>query len=89
VLDVTLPDGSGWVAARRLREVVPDIRLVAYASFGDALITRMMMAAGVFAYIIKGSDDGILLAAIHGDEEPPLSPREQALAGRTAAGLEG
>ncbi|MGD0834152.1 MAG: response regulator transcription factor [Candidatus Dormibacteria bacterium] len=88
VLDVTLPDGSGWAAARRLRDVVPDIRLVAFASFGDALITRMMMAAGVFAYIIKGSDERILLAAVHGEEEP-LSGGEQIMTGRPAAAVAG
>ena len=89
VLDMTMPDGSGWSAARRLREVVPDIRLIAYASFGDALITRMMMAAGVFAYIIKGSEAGLLLAAVHGDESPPLSRGEQAVAERSTVGVAG
>ena len=89
VLDVTMPDGSGWSAARRLREVVPDIRLIAYASFGEALITRMMMAAGVFAYIIKGSAAGLLLAVVDRDVSPPLSRGDQVVAGRSTAGVAG
>src|ERR1039458_2608890 len=36
VIDVNMPDGGGWAAARGLREVCPDVRLVAYSSFDEA-----------------------------------------------------
>jgi DNA-binding NarL/FixJ family response regulator len=89
VLDVNLPGGGGWTAARRLREVVPDIRIVAYAPYADALITRMMMAAGAFAYITTGSDEALLLAAVRGEASPPPTGEERALAGRSTAGVAG
>jgi two-component system response regulator NreC len=71
VLDVNMPDGGGWEAARGLLEGCPGIRLVAYSSFDHALITRTMTQAGVSAFVSKGSDIELLLAAIHGENVMP------------------
>jgi two-component system invasion response regulator UvrY len=73
VLDVNMPDGGGWEAARGLLEFCPGIRLVAYSSFDHALITRTMTQAGVSAFVSKGSDIEVLLAAIHGENVAPAS----------------
>ena len=35
VIDVNMPGGSGWALARRLRQTVPGIRLVAYSAWAD------------------------------------------------------
>jgi len=78
VLDVNMPDGGGWEAARGLQEACPGIRLVAYSSFDHALITRTMTQAGVSAFVSKGSDIEVLLAAIHGENVMP-TPAPQAL----------
>ena len=85
VVDVNMPDGGGWAAARGLREVCPGIRLVAYSSFEDALITRTMTAAGISAFITKGSDIGMLLAAIHGEDLMPVPRRKEPLLQRSIA----
>jgi DNA-binding NarL/FixJ family response regulator len=66
-----MPDGGGWEAARGLLENCPGIRLVAYSSFDHALITRTMTQAGVSAFVSKGSDIELLLAAIHGENVMP------------------
>jgi len=75
IVDVNMPAGGGWAAARGLRTVCPGIRLVAYSSFDEALITRTMMATGISAYVTKGSDIAVLIAVIHG-EHPTSEPGE-------------
>ena len=75
VIDVNMPDGGGWAAARGLREVCPGIRLVAYSAFSEALVTRTMVVAGVSAFVSKDSDIEVLLAAIRGENLQP-SPSE-------------
>lgn len=75
VLDVNMPEGGGWAAARNLRSVCPDIRLVAYTAFDEALVRRTLAAAGVSAVVPKGPDSDLLLMAIHGENVMP-SPRE-------------
>jgi DNA-binding NarL/FixJ family response regulator len=83
VIDVHMPDGGGWAAARGLREVCPDIRLVAFSSFDDALVTRTIAAAGISAFVTKGSEIGVLLGAIRGEDIMPTPPQPMPLIRRT------
>jgi two-component system, NarL family, response regulator DesR len=83
VIDVNMPGGGGWALARRLRQSVPGIRLVAYSAIDDPRIPRTLAAAGVAAYVIKGSDVELLLAAIHGEDLMPPSEQPVALVGRS------
>ncbi|MGA3184896.1 MAG: response regulator transcription factor [Candidatus Dormibacteria bacterium] len=85
VIDVNMPDGGGWAAARGLREVCPDIRLVAYSSFDEALVIRTIRAAGISAFVTKGADIDVLLAAIHGEDIRPVLAQANPLMRRTAA----
>jgi DNA-binding NarL/FixJ family response regulator len=66
ILDVNMPGGGGWEAARLLAQKNPDIRLVAYSSFDRGLVNQTMKAAGIHAYVTKGSDPQMLLDAIRG-----------------------
>ena len=84
LLDVSMPDGGGWAAARGLREVCPGIRLVAFTSFDNALVIRTIAAAGINAYVTKGSAIEVLLAAIHGEDVMPAPPQRMSLIRRTA-----
>ena len=84
VVDVSMPDGGGWAAARGLREVCPGIRLVAFTSFDNALVIRTIAAAGINAYVTKGSAIEVLLAAIHGEDVMPAPPQRMSLIRRTA-----
>jgi len=72
VLDVNMPEGGGWAAARGLLEISPDMRLIAYSSYDEALVTRTITAAGISSYVTKGSDIQNLLAAIHGEDVIPI-----------------
>jgi DNA-binding NarL/FixJ family response regulator len=83
VVDVNMPDGGGWAAAKGLREVCPHIRLVAFSSFDNPLVTRTITAAGMSAYVTKGSPLEVLLAAIHGEDVMPSPPRLMPLMRRT------
>ena len=85
VIDVHMPDGGGWAAARGLREACPDIRLVAYSSFDDPLVIRTITAAGISAFVTKGSEIGVLLGAIRGEDVMPTTPRPMPLFRRTIA----
>ncbi len=85
VIDVNMPDGGGWAAARGLREVCPDIRLVAYSSFDEALVIRTIRAAGISAFVTKGADIDVLLGAIHGEDIRPVLAQAKPLIRRTNA----
>ena len=85
VIDVHMPDGGGWAAARGLREVCPDIRLVAFSAYDDALVTRTIAAAGIDAFVSKGSEIGVLLAAIRGEDLMPTPTQQMPLFRRTIA----
>ncbi len=89
VIDVNMPDGGGWAAARGLREVCPDIRLVAYSSFDEALVIRTIRAAGISAFVTKGADIDVLLAAIHGEDVRPVLVQAKTLINRTIAATAG
>jgi DNA-binding NarL/FixJ family response regulator len=87
VIDVSMPDGGGWAAARGLLEAWPEMRLVAYSSYDEALVTRTMMAAGVSAFVSKGSEIQTLLAAIHGEKVMPEPWNGAPLLHRTGAAV--
>jgi len=71
VVDINMPEGGGWAAARGRREVCPDIRVVGHSAYDDALMTHTMIAAGMSALVSKGDDLELLLAAIHGSDVMP------------------
>ncbi len=83
VIDVNIPGGGGWALARRLRQTAPGIRLVAYSVYADdALIDRTLEAEGVNAFVLKGSDSELLMAAIHGANVTPSHKVPTPLLGR-------
>jgi DNA-binding NarL/FixJ family response regulator len=82
VIDVNMPGGGGWALVQGLRDAVPEVRLVAYSAFEDALVTRTLGAAGISAYVAKGSDIQVLLAAIHGRQVMPVREEARPLLGR-------
>ena len=75
LLDVRMPGGGG-VAARGIREVSPDTKIVALSAQFDRGSVVDMVRAGAIGYLIKGSAPGEIIAAIHGSVrgESNLSP---------------
>jgi hypothetical protein len=71
-------------------------RMAWYAGAGDverysggvSILVRTAQETDV-AFVIKGSDIGVLLAAIHGEDVMPSSPPKMPLMRRTAAAAAG
>ena len=53
VLDVEMPRLSGVEAARRIRQVSPDTRIVALSMYSDRHYQERMFQAGASAYVLK------------------------------------
>jgi DNA-binding NarL/FixJ family response regulator len=56
LLDVEMPGGGGAGAALRIRDAVPQTRVVAYSAFDDEFSRGEMARAGAVAYAVKGRD---------------------------------
>ena len=66
LLDVRMPGGGGPMAARLIRESVPEARLIAFSAHADRRIVLQMLRAGAVEYLIKGLDSDVaILDAIH------------------------
>jgi cyclic di-GMP phosphodiesterase len=55
VMDVAMPVMDGVEATRRLLELCPTIRVVAFAGSDDEDVVREMLEAGASAYCVKGA----------------------------------
>ncbi len=64
VLDVRIPGGGGAWMAREIRRRVPRTRLMAFSAHSDTRSIAQMASAGVTEYLIKGSPNTEIVAAI-------------------------
>jgi diguanylate cyclase (GGDEF)-like protein len=71
VMDVAMPLLNGIEATRRLRELAPGIRVVAFTGSDEAEVIEQMKDAGAAAYCVKGAPLWDLERAIIG-ASPPL-----------------
>lgn len=64
LLDITLPGISGIQAARRIRVVSPDSRIIFVSQHDSVQVAKDALSTGAYGYVVK-SDAGLdLLAAI-------------------------
>jgi DNA-binding NarL/FixJ family response regulator len=64
ILDLTMPDLSGWQVAERLLQSVPGIRIVILTMHAAAPILRRLRKAGVSAYLAKNEAPKMLVEAV-------------------------
>src|SRR5437870_6741915 len=72
LMDVRMPVLDGIDATRRIRELLPKARIVAYAGSDDADDVMAMMEAGADAYCVKGAPLWELERALAGAGDPLL-----------------
>jgi ribonuclease P protein subunit RPR2 len=70
LMDVKMPVLDGVAATRRIRELLPKARIVAYAGSDDAGDVMAMMEAGADAYCVKGAPLWELERAVAGASDP-------------------
>jgi DNA-binding NarL/FixJ family response regulator len=90
VLDVEMPGMNGIEAARRIRQVSPETRIVALSMYGDTHYQRRMFEAGASAYVLKNEAIADLVeaiqAALRGERfvSPTARPTRATVARRSA-----
>jgi DNA-binding NarL/FixJ family response regulator len=89
ILDVNMPEGGGWDAARAIRAAAPDLRMVAYSAHDRGLLRRSLKACGISAYVRKDTDTSALLAAIRGEAVAEDAPAALTFGDRTLSRADG
>lgn len=64
IIDLTMPDMSGFEAARLIREESPETDVMILSQHFSADLAREVLRAGVMAYLLKSDADEELLAAV-------------------------
>lgn len=64
LLDVLLPDCSGNELAGKISKMYPSIKMVALTSLDAPAMVKSMLYNGCIAYLLKGTDQETLIAAI-------------------------
>jgi len=80
LLDLSMPDLDGIEVTDRLRETVPQTRVVVFTSFSDRERIVRALDAGAIGYLLKDAEPEEILAAIRAAArgESPLAPRAAA-----------
>ena len=76
LVDLQLPDGDGASLSRDLRSGQPGVVVLVFTVFGDEAPVLRAIESGADGYILKGSSNEELVAALHQARagESPISP---------------
>lgn len=76
VVDLRMPGRSGLEVLQRLRELVPEVRVVMLTGYGSIATAVDAMRLGAVGYVQKPADAEGVLAAFEREAAPPLEPPE-------------
>lgn len=65
LLDIRLPDGSGFDACRQILQKLPETRVVVLTSYSNDNFVYEAVTAGVQGYLLKEIDPGSLVQALN------------------------
>lgn len=65
VVDIRMPDGGGPRVVEELREVAPQVRVVAHSALSDHATVVQMLERGAVGYLLKGASPHEIRAALH------------------------
>jgi len=76
LLDIGLPSLNGLEAAKGIRQVAPDARIIFVSQSSDGAIVRAALSTGAQGYILKSDAERELLTAVAGvlDGDEFISP---------------
>jgi DNA-binding NarL/FixJ family response regulator len=64
LMDYRMPGGDGIAATKAIRGRLPRTQVVMLSAYDDAEIKREATAAGIFAYLTKGSEPQLISTAV-------------------------
>ena len=87
VMDIALPGLSGIEATRRMLREQPQLRILMFSMYDEAIYARRALEAGALGYLSKASAPEVLVQAIHAVSrgERYVSPDVAANIARSAA----
>jgi DNA-binding NarL/FixJ family response regulator len=65
LMDISMPDMNGAQATRRLKEALPNIKVLALTAHEDSSYLRHMLEAGAAGFLLKRAAADQLIQAIH------------------------
>lgn len=65
LLDIRLPDGTGFDVCRQILKNLPDVRVLILTSVADDTLVDEAIRAGAHGYLLKEIDSRGLVSAIH------------------------
>ncbi len=65
VLDLSMPDLDGISVARKIKQQIPDLRILILTIHEDEALLRAALKAGAAGYILKHAAEAELISAIH------------------------
>ena len=74
VIDISLPDVSGFELMRRIRKDDPDAKIIMFSMNDDPAFVVRAVELGAQGYVSKGDDPRILLKAVRKVVAPCLPP---------------
>lgn len=64
VMDVAMPGLGGAAATKRIKELYPQIKILAFSAYEDTAYVRQLMKAGTSGYVLKGASINVIANAI-------------------------